>query len=90
MGISIDDIREKVIIDYPCIWGYKIIGKDKDILEESIKRLMINYNYKYSFSHSSKNNNFHSFNIKCEVFSTEERLEILEILRQDEIIKMVI
>ena len=65
--------QEKPEINYPTEWGFKVIGKDKDKVEQAIKEVMGEKAHSCTFSNSSKKGNFHSFSATCQVESEEER-----------------
>ena len=89
--ITEDNIIKKVAIEYPCRWNYKIIGKDKDKLENSILNILKEkYEYTFYYGHSSKTEKFHSFNINCKVNSEKDRLDIFNLLQNNIDIKIVI
>ena len=65
--------QEKPEINYPTKWGFKVIGKDKDKIEQAIKEVMGDKEHSLKFSNSSKKGTFHSYNTECVVESQEER-----------------
>ena len=65
--------QEKPEINYPTKWGFKVIGKDKEKVQQAIKDVMGEKSHSCKFSNSSKKGNFHSFAAECTVDSEEER-----------------
>ncbi len=65
--------QEKPEISYPTKWGFKVIGRDKEKVEQAIKDVMGQKVHSCQFSNSSKKGNFHSFAAECTVESKEER-----------------
>lgn len=74
-------MEDKLIINYPTIWEYKIF-LDKNCDEKSlIKEILNDRKYELNFSKNSSNSKFKSFNLNVEVFSNEERLELFSLLK---------
>ena len=65
--------KERPEINYPTKWGFKIIGKDKDKIEEAIKSVFGDKEHSCKFSNVSKNGKFNSYSAECVVDSEEER-----------------
>jgi len=81
---------EKPTIDYPCEWGYKIIGTDKIKLEASVFDVVGERAYKTKAGNSSSKGKFHSLNMSCRVASQEDRDTIFKAFQDHEDVKMVI
>ncbi len=82
--------KEKPTIEYPCNWGYKIIGRDKEKLKACIKEVMGDKEHLSAPGNTSKKGNFHSYNASCEVASQEERDRIFKAFQDHEDVDMVI
>ena len=65
--------EEKPEINYPTKWGFKVIGRDKDKVEQAIKDILCNKTHSCKFSNSSKGGKFSSFSAECTVDNEEER-----------------
>ncbi|TQV63748.1 MAG: DUF493 domain-containing protein [Sulfurovum sp.] len=85
-----DNIPDKPHIEYPCEWGYKIIGKDKVELEACIHEVLANRVFKYTHGNSSAKGIFHTLNAKCIVFSQNERDELFRCFGEHKAVKVVI
>ncbi|SFV54290.1 Proposed lipoate regulatory protein YbeD [hydrothermal vent metagenome] len=85
-----DKCQTKPHIEYPCEWGYKIIGTNKIELEASIFDVMGDREYKSRAGNSSSKGKFHSLNASCVVASQEERDTIFKAFQEHPAIKMVI
>ena len=81
---------EKPQIDYPCEWGYKIIGTDKVKLEAVVFEVMGVRDYKIKEGNSSSKGKFHSINSRCQVASQEDRDSIFKAFQEHPDVKMVI
>ena len=82
--------KTKPVIEYPCEWGYKIIGVDKKKLEISIFEVMGERDYTTRAGNSSSKGKFHSLNAKCKVSSQEDRDALFRAFQEHKDIKMVI
>jgi len=85
-----DKTQEKPEINYPCRWGYKIIGRDKDALVACINEVMGDKEHTKSSGNVSKGGKFHTYNASCIVDSQEERDKLFKAFSDHEAVKMVI
>ena len=85
-----DNSCEKPKIDYPCEWGYKIIGTDKIKLEAVIFDVMGNRDYKQKGGNSSSKGKFCSLSTACQVESQEDRDALFKAFQDHKDVKMVI
>lgn len=81
---------EKPDIDYPCEWGYKLIGRDKKALEVCIFDIVGKRAYKTKGGNSSSKGKFHSLNMTCKVESQIDRDVIFKAFSNHKDVKMVI
>jgi len=81
---------EKPKIEYPCEWGYKIIGTDKIKLEAVIFEVMGSRDYKQKGGNKSSKGKFHSLSTACQVESQEDRDALFKAFQEHEDVKMVI
>jgi putative lipoic acid-binding regulatory protein len=81
---------ERPEIEYPCEWGYKLIGRDKVKLEACIFDIVGERAYKTKAGNSSSKGKFHSINMTCKVESEEDRNRIFKAFSDHEDVKMVI
>ena len=85
-----DKLQEKPNIDYPCEWGYKLIGRDKIKLQECIKEIMCDKKHSTKEGNISKNGKFVSYNARCIVESENDRNHIFKSFESHKDIDMVI
>jgi len=85
-----DNMPDKPEINYPCEWGYKIIGRDKERLKACVSEIMNAREFKCIDGNSSAKGTFHTLNAKCIVFSQDERDELFRCFSEHEAVKMVI
>lgn len=88
--IGSTDQTQKVEIEYPCRWVYKVIGEDctllKDVIEKACTPLEVTINY----SKSSSKGKYHSLNSEVTVPDEETRLRIYEDLKAASAVKIVL
>jgi len=81
---------ERPNIEYPCEWGYKIIGTDKNKLEAVVFEVMESRDYTISKSNRSSKGKFHALTITCRVTSEKDRDDIFRAFQEHQEVKMVI
>ena len=82
--------KERPDIDYPCQWGYKIIGRDKEKLQTCIKEVMGEKSHTAKAGNASKTGKFHSYNASCTVEDEAERNRIFKAFEDHDAVDMVI
>ncbi|HIE35330.1 MAG TPA: DUF493 domain-containing protein [Campylobacterales bacterium] len=87
---EIKDFNEKVKIEYPTIWRYKVIGENAKKTREAIKEVVDRLTCTISFSKMSNKGKYQSFNADIFVHSEEEREKIFKKLKEHKDIKMVL
>ena len=81
---------EKPDIEYPCEWGYKLIGTDKVALEACIFDIVGKRAYKTKGGNTSSKGKFHSINMTCKVENQIDRDTIFKAFSDHKDVKMVI
>jgi len=81
---------EKPEINYPCQWGYKVIGTDKTKLEAAIFDIVGTRAYATKGGNSSSKGKFHSISMECRVESEKDRNTIFKAFQDHDDVKMVI
>jgi putative lipoic acid-binding regulatory protein len=79
----------KPLIDYPCPWIYKVIGRDPEGLRCAIAEVMKGSEHTITPSRSSKAGSYHCLNVELTVESEAVRLGIYERLRGHPAVIMV-
>ena len=77
-------------IDYPCPWGYKVIGTDMERLRSAIAEVIQERPHTATPSNRSVTGRYHCLNVDIVVASEECRLEIYEGLRRHPAVKIVL
>jgi len=100
---TINDSKQKVVIEYPCNWCYKVIASERAALEQAIRDVIDERDQKvngeareaslgYSVSHSnkSKTGKYISMNLDLLVHNEDDRTFIFDALKRHQDIKMVL
>ena len=87
---TINDIKQKVLIEYPCNWCYKVIASEKAALEQAIRDVIDERAHTISPSNKSKTGKYISMNLDLLVHNEEDRTFIFEALKKHQNIKMVL
>ncbi len=81
---------EKLEIEYPCSWEYKIIGDNEDSLRREVSKLFGDVDYNLDYSKQSSSGKFVSLNLATTVSSEKEKNEIYSFLKKNSFIKIVL
>ena len=81
---------EKVKIDYPCRWIYKIIGVSQDRMRAAVAELMPDGDFIVTASRSSAGERYHCLNVDKPVINEADRLSLYEALRKHPAITIVL
>ena len=84
------DTCERPDIEYPCEWGYKIIGTSQESLEACVFEVMGSRDYTTGKGKSSSKGKFYALTSTCEVASEEDRNTLFKAFQDHEDVKMVI
>ena len=82
--------HRKPDISYPCQWEYKVIGKDRAVLEEIILASCAPATPVITLSNVSSSGRYYSLNATLVVESEEMRNAIFNRIQQHREVKMVI
>jgi len=82
--------EQKLQLEYPCPWVYKIIGPDKDQMMIAVAEIIRDCKYKISPSRSSKTAKYSCLNVELTVESESQRTAFYETLKVHRAIKMVL
>ena len=86
----IDLSKEKLELNYPCNWIYKVIGKNENDIKSAVKEVLSEREYTLKISNISKKGNFKSFTLELLVHNEDDRKTLYEILSAHDNIKMVL
>ncbi len=71
---------DKPVIDYPCEWGYRLIGRDEEALRLAVT-FVLEIEYELKIGNRSENDRYCSLHLKVKVHSEEERLGLFDKLK---------
>ena len=86
----LDSNSRRPEIEYPCEWGYKVIGNNVDQMLEAIENASSGLEYSVTPSNISKNGNYFSLNFRMEVPNEVVRNIVYEKLDKSEAVIMVL
>ena len=81
---------EKPQIQYPCLWFYKVIGADPDLVKENIDIVLKPYEVEYHESNQSRTGKYTSFHFSVQVKDEAERNAIFDQLINIPTVKVVL
>ena len=88
--ISFKKISGRPVIEYPCRWIYKVIGKDFTRVRQAISEVITDRKYSVDNSNSSSKGAYVSVKIELVVETEDIRNLIFNKLKQHQNIKMVL
>ena len=86
----LNDRTEKLELQYPCDWAYKLIASEKKALEQAIHDVIEAREHKLTHSNNSKSGKYISMNLTLLVHNEDDRNFIYEALKAHSNIKMVL
>jgi putative lipoic acid-binding regulatory protein len=86
----IQQINEKLELEYPTEWQYRVIGSEEDLLRKAIDEVLLEMEYQLKFSNKSSSGKYISLEISTTVESEEIRNSIFQNLKSHTHIKMVL
>jgi hypothetical protein len=82
--------KQKLHLDYPCVWIYKIIGVDQDEMKNAVSEIIRDRQCKISLSRQSETAKYISLNVELTVESESHRTDLHEALKAHRAIKLVL
>ncbi|GHS86398.1 hypothetical protein FACS189487_00570 [Campylobacterota bacterium] len=76
------NLSGKPEIVYPCIWEYRLIGRERSAIESAVKSTAGDRDYRLEIRNTSSKGAFISMNFSLEVLSESERLAHFDNLRK--------
>lgn len=83
-------LNGKPAMDYPCSWGYKVIGPDDNRLRVAIAAIMQDVPHSITPSNRSASGKYICLDVEMLVTSEDQRLTIYEGLRSHPAVKIVL
>ena len=84
------DQRQKLRLEYPCEWQYKLIGRDEGILRDIIREVIQERTCSVTVSNWSRTGKYVCVNLELIVLNEGDRTDIFEALREHPAVKMVL
>jgi len=81
---------KKPVIEYPCKWSYKLIGRVHELIEEEVKTALGEKEYELRVANRSKTGKFISLELSVEVHHEEERLRYFDYFCKSQVIMQVL
>ena len=82
--------EDKIELEYPCNWSYKLIAGEKEALEKAVHDVIDERERKLTHSKNSKGGKYISMNLELLVHNEDDRNFIYEALKAHQNIKMVL
>ena len=86
----VDLSKEKLELDYPCSWSYKLVVKDKINIKKTVKDVVFEREHTVIESKTSAKGKFKSYTLELLVHNEDDRKTLFEVLGEHDDIKMVI
>lgn len=87
---NIQDIEQKVQIDYPCSWCYKVIASHEDAVKQAVLDVINEKLHTLTHSNNSRSGKYVSMNLELLVQNEDERNFIYQALKAHQQVKMVL
>lgn len=88
--VIINESTDKLELEYPCNWCYKVIGFERAGIEIAALEIFCERRYSLKPSNSSKSGKYISMNLELLVHNEEERTYFYETLKAHPHVKMVL
>jgi len=88
--VNINGIDQKLELEYPCEWRYKLIGQEIEVIKLAVKDILSDREHTIDFSNASCTGKYCSMNLDLLVHNEEDRQFIYEALKAHQNIKMVL
>ena len=82
--------EQKLQLDYPCTWIYKIIGFNQNEMQSAVEEIIQDRTCSITFSRSSENAKYLCLNVEVTVESESHRQIIYDALKTHRAIKVVL
>lgn len=86
----IDLRNQKLQLNYPCAWVYKIIGANEDDLRQAAADLLQSRPCEISLSHTSSSGKYLCMNIEVTVDTEEQRDSIYHALKAHPAVRILL
>ena len=87
---SMQNERESGVIDYPCQWSYRVIGRDREAVREAIEVVLSGREFLLYYARGSRCGKYHSWNIDLVVRDEEERNTLFAMFKEHPAVRVVL
>lgn len=88
--VRLSEIGDKLELEYPCRWLYKVIGSDAESVRLAILEIIDEDSVTIEPSHRSSGGSYVSFNVEVTVVNESQRTGWYEALREHDDVRMVL
>ena len=88
--IILNNSKDKVEVEYPCSWSYKVIGIDEEDLKNAVAVVLGEQKYLLTHSRSSSGGKYKSMCLETVVESETRRNAIFNALQSHAAVRMVL
>ena len=88
--VNINEVDQKLELDYPCNWKYKIITEHEEHTKEAVLDAINERFHTLTHSNNSKSGKYVSMNLELLVQNEDDRNFIYEALKAHQKVKMVL
>jgi len=82
--------EHKLELEYPCSWCYKVVGTEREKLEEAIREVVAEREHSVEHSKTSSGGKYTSLNLDMLVHNEDDRQFIYDALKAHRDVKMVL
>ncbi len=86
----IDLSKEKLELNYPCNWTYKLVVLEKINIKTTVKEVVLQREHTVKESKTSAKGKFKSYTLELLVHNEDDRKTLFEVLGEHDDIKMVL
>ena len=86
----IDLSKEKLVLEYPCSWEYKLVVLEHIDIHFTVKEIISSREHKVKESKVSSKGKYKSYSLELLVHNEDDRKEIYKMLGDHSNIKMVL
>tara|TARA_B100001063_G_scaffold198918_1_gene191612 strand:- start:57 stop:320 length:264 start_codon:yes stop_codon:yes gene_type:complete len=86
----VDLSKQKLELNYPCNWSYKLIALEKIDIKKVVKSIILEREHALKESKTSSKGKYKSYTLDLLVHNEEDRKELYQILGDHADIKMVL
>jgi putative lipoic acid-binding regulatory protein len=82
--------KSAVQLQYPCQWLYKVVGADREKLNQALLDTVSNDSCRITYSSSSRTGRYHCLNLEVTVQNEDERNSIYQTLKAHPLVKIIL